>query len=104
MEIGMLQLSAEAIREVPQNETVEITAFGNMAQTYTSGTAIVGSVAFDYSSWQPYTYWGPYPVYVCTDKTKKAIEVLKALQAEKLLKCDSVPRFIQLVDKIAGLL
>lgn len=58
----------------------------------------------------PYTwpyqtiYWQSYPVYVCTDKTKKAIDILKALQAEKLLECKSVPRFIELVDKIAGLL
>lgn len=54
--------------------------------------------------WPYQTYWGSYPVYVCTDKTKKAIEILKALQAEKLIKCDSVPRFIALVEKISGLL
>ena len=49
-------------------------------------------------------YWNSYPVYVCTDKTKKAIEVLKALQADKLLDCKSVPRFIELVEKIANIL
>jgi hypothetical protein len=53
---------------------------------------------------QQTVYWNNYPVYVCTDKTKKAIEVLKALQAEKILKCESVPRFIALVEKISALL
>lgn len=45
-----------------------------------------------------------YPIYVCTDKTKKAIEVLKALQAENLLECKSVSKFIELVEKISNLL
>lgn len=49
-------------------------------------------------------YWQSYPVYVCTDKTKKAIDILKALQAEKQIECKSVPKFIELVEKIAGLL
>ena len=56
-----------------------------------------------FESYQP-IYWNNYPLYVCTDKTKKALDVLKALQAEKLLKCDSVPRFIELVEKISNLL
>jgi hypothetical protein len=47
---------------------------------------------------------GLHPVYVCTDKTKKAIDVLKALEASKLIKCQSVPKFIALVEQIAGLL
>lgn len=50
------------------------------------------------------TYWNNYPVYICTDKTKKAIDVLKALQAEKVIECKSVPRFIELVEKISNLL
>jgi hypothetical protein len=56
--------------------------------------------------WQPenVVYWNSYPVYVCTDKTKKAIEILKALQADKQIECKSVPKFIELVEKIAGLL
>lgn len=49
-------------------------------------------------------YWNTWPVYVCTDKTKKAIQVLKALQADKLIKCDSVPKFIALVEKISSIL
>ena len=54
---------------------------------------------------QPPLYWyESYPVYVCTDKTKKAIEILKALQADKQIECKSVPKFIELVEKIAGLL
>jgi hypothetical protein len=70
-----------------------------------ASTISVGSTYFDSYHW-PYqtVYWNSYPVYVCTDKTKKAIEVLKALQAEKLLKCDSVPRFIALVEKSSNLL
>lgn len=58
------------------------------------------------NTYWPYqtVYWNSYPVYICQDKTKKAIEVLKALQAEKLLKCESVPRFISLVEMISALL
>lgn len=55
-------------------------------------------------TYTPTIWWGSYPVYVCSDKTAKAIEVLKALQAEKLLECKSVPKFIELVEKIAKLL
>lgn len=62
------------------------------------------SISNDAGYWGQPIYWNNYPVYVCTDKTKKAIEVLKALQAEKLLKCDSVTQFIELVEKISGLL
>ncbi len=58
---------------------------------------------FPYNS-LPYTTWSGWPVYVTTDKTKKAIDILKTLQAEKMIKCDSVPRFIELVEKISGLL
>jgi hypothetical protein len=47
--------------------------------------------------------WSNYAVYVCTDKTKKAIEVLKALEADGL-KVQSVPKFIKLVEKIAEIL
>ena len=38
-----------------------------------------------YPEWASNTtlWWSNYPVYVCTDKTKKAIEILKALQADK---------------------
>lgn len=54
--------------------------------------------------WQPYTYHMHYPVYVCQDKTKKAIEILKALQADKTIEVKSVTKFIGLVEQIAGLL
>lgn len=50
------------------------------------------------------TYWMNYPVYITTDKTKKAIEILKTLQAEKLLECKSVNKFIELVEKISNIL
>ena len=52
----------------------------------------------------PYYQYFNYPVYVFGDKTKKAIEILKLLQNEKLIKCDSVPKFIELVDRISMLL
>lgn len=87
----MLQLTNGSIQEV-----VPITL------TTTSGYADTTSNC--YQTFEPITYWSNYPVYVCTDKTKKAIEVLKALQTEKLLECKSVPRFIELVEKVANLL
>jgi hypothetical protein len=100
----MLQLLDGAIRETTNTAAfIDTTVFGNSSQTLTVGGTTgltVGSVQY----WPYTTYWNSYPVYICTDKTAKAIEVLKALQSEKLLKCDSVPRFIQLVEKIAGLL
>lgn len=45
-----------------------------------------------------------YPIYVCTDKTAKAIEILKKLQADKVIDVKSVNRFIQLVEDIAAIL
>lgn len=117
----MLQAMNGAIQEMQAGNTGMMTG-GNLAMTRTtldnvSGRGLSGlssghtgnggyCVGFPTSQYWPYqtVYWGSYPVYVCTDKTKKAIEVLKALQADKILKCDSVSRFISLVDKIAGLL
>ena len=49
-------------------------------------------------------YWNSYPVYVCSDKTAKAIEILKKLQAEKVVDVKSVPRFIELVEEIGKIL
>ena len=34
----------------------------------------------------------------------QAIEILKVLQAEKKIRCDSVPKFIELVEKISAIL
>ncbi len=79
---------------------------GSITQTMTTAcypndqTTGTGSILNCYTP----IYWNSYPVYVCTDKTKKAIDILKALQAEKMIKCDSVPRFIGLVEKISNLL
>jgi hypothetical protein len=53
---------------------------------------------------QPYTYWGSYPVYINTDRTKKAIDILKALEADKTISFKSVSKFIELTEKIAKLL
>ncbi len=89
-----------------QNAIQEVTTGGYVPTTTTGGNYTSQCVDTGYLGQWPYStvYWHNYPVYVCSDKTKKAIEVLKALQSEKLLKCDSVPRFIELVEKIAGLL
>jgi hypothetical protein len=48
--------------------------------------------------------WNSCPVYVYTDKTAKAIELLKKLQTEKWIDVKSVPQFIQLVEQISGIL
>jgi hypothetical protein len=69
--------------------------------TNNSISGVMTSNCFD---GQPYTYWNSYPIYVCTDKTAKAIQILKQLQADKLIECKSVPKFIELVEKIAGIL
>jgi hypothetical protein len=50
------------------------------------------------------TVWQGYPVYVCHDKTAKAIQVLKQLEEDRILKVNSVKKFIELVEKIAGIL
>lgn len=92
----MLQLTNGTINEVSTTAML-----GEMT---TGGTGLTGAGEYQISPWTWQTYWYSYPVYVCADKTKKAIEILKALQAEKILRCDSVPRFIALVDKISALL
>lgn len=58
----------------------------------------------DYTFYPYQAFWGSYPVYVCQDKTKKAIEILKTLQKDKTLEVKSVSRFIELVEKIAAIL
>jgi hypothetical protein len=98
----MLQLTNGSIVEMP---IADGTYTGGTTQTVTSNNCFsTGS----YQYW-PYdathtVYWNSYPVYVCSDKTKKAIEILKTLQAEKKIRCDSVPKFIDLVEKIAAIL
>lgn len=75
--------------------------------TATNNTATNCVTVGQYTYWPGYTpniYWGNYPVYVTTDKTAKAIEILKALQADKLIKCKDVDEFIALVEKIYGIL
>lgn len=74
------------------------------ASAVTTGSIGIGGNAtttncVDYS--QPFTYWNSWPVYVCTDKTAKAIQILKMLQAEDIIDVKSVPKFIGLVEKIA---
>lgn len=94
----MLQVVNNTIQETLTTPSVASFSMNGIGQTTGCGdwttTGYCGSPI----------YWNQYPVYVCTDKTKKAIEVLKALQAEKMLTCNSVPRFIELVEKISNLL
>jgi hypothetical protein len=95
----MLQLQNQAIQEYPN------TYGGTSDDAYglTAGSLPVGNAYWPYPSTQM-IWWNQYPVYVCTDKTKKAIEILKALQADKQLECKSVRKFIELIEKISGLL
>ena len=78
----------------------------NVLSTTGSATYTVHGGYYPYTNWwtQPITYWQSYPVYVYTDKTAKAIQVLKTLEEEKLYKLSSVKQFIALVEKIAALL
>jgi len=99
----MLEFTNGTITEsVSNNMMVQSgAAGGSLSSGYIQGS---GGLSTSGCYWNYPIYWQSYPVYACSDKTKKAIEVLKALQAEKLLKCDSVPRFIELVEKISNLL
>lgn len=64
---------------------------------------LTGSIFNGLSNYQ-FIPWQNYTVYYCTDKTKKAIEVLKHLQEKKLLTCNSVNKFIELVEEISNIL
>jgi hypothetical protein len=92
---GIYEGNAQALTASAQTISVGSVTFGEVTTGYCHPTT--------YYDLQP-IYWQQYPVYVCTDKTKKAIEVLKALQADKLLTCNSVARFIELVEKISNIL
>lgn len=48
--------------------------------------------------------WNNFPIYICTDKTAKAIEILKMLEKEKLIELKSVSKFISYVEKIVATL
>ena len=99
----MLQLTNGSIVEMPIPDG---TYTGGTTQTVTANNCfLTGNYYYwPYNSDTQTVYWNSYPVYVCSDKTKKAIEILKTLQAEKKIRCDSVPKFIELVDKIAAIL
>ena len=100
----MLQMVNDTIQEMGLTQAL---AAGTYTNSGTGAGCFLGqnTSRVDYGHYWPYqTYWMNYPVYVCTDKTKKAIEVLKALQAEKMLTCNSVPKFIDLVEKISNIL
>ena len=91
-----------------ENGAIQETPVTTMTTGGTIDSLTGGALYQTTNCYQPWptqtTYWLTYPVYVCSDRTKKAIDVLKALQADKVLECKSVPRFIALVEKIALLL
>jgi hypothetical protein len=67
----------------------------------------IGSMPAEISGFWPCTqtvYWNSWPVYICTDRTKKAIEVLKHLESKKLIRVTSVKKFIELVERISNIL
>ncbi len=77
---------------------IESGGFSGLATTTIGG-------CYTEPSWRTYnTLWQSYPVYVCTDKTAKSIEILKKLQSEKVIDVKSVPRFIALVEQISAIL
>ncbi len=106
----MLQLTNGSIVETPETSN----RMASMQANYSGGSNTLGGlgsnalggISFGSSNCYPYqTHWYSYPVYVCTDKTAKAIEILKALQAANImLEIKSVPKFIELVEKISGIL
>ena len=101
----MLQEVNGTIQEVLPSATLTTSNCVSVGGTYVPSSTIQWNGLTQQSDYASYGYWWHgYPVYVCTDKTKKAIDVLKALEADKLIKCQSVPKFIALVEKIAGLL
>lgn len=102
----MLEFSKGAITETSGlNAAMVLTGGGANSSGSCNGSSLTsGMISYGSTFYPLQTYWQSYPVYICSDKTAKAIEVLKALQSEKLLKCDSVPRFIALVEKISNLL
>jgi hypothetical protein len=93
----MFQIINDTVQEVQTTLTTTGTYTNGLGQTgyWPETTGVIYS---------PYYYYGNYPVYVCTDKTKKAIDILKHLQAKKKIRCDDVDKFIALVEEIAGLL
>jgi hypothetical protein len=103
----MLQLIDGTVREDFPGAQANLAA-----QCYSDTTAggLAGTVAGNFYVGDPYVvpqvvqYWNTYPIYVCTDKTKKAIEILKALESNKIVELKSVKRFIDLVEQIANIL
>jgi hypothetical protein len=80
---------------------------GNVSVTGVSNCSTVLGGGYDnhFGVWPATNYaWSTYPIYVCTDKTAKAIQVLKQLEADKAIELKSVKRFVEMVEKIAAIL
>lgn len=93
----MLQEINGGVCETIGNSTVGVftAGYGDCGNKLTNGA---------YIEWPYQTVWNAYPVYVCTDKTAKSIEILKRLEEDKILKVTSVKKFIELVQKISSIL
>lgn len=110
----MLQLTNGTIVETLQDDQDRRSAMFSRGEERTN-SMLLGNIAFVSGFGQssncldgyraPSTvYWNSYPVYVCTDKTAKSIEILKKLQSEKVIEVKSVPQFIELVEAISAIL
>lgn len=70
---------------------------GNETISYGSTTGIDACLTTNtVTNCYPYTYSWYWPT--CEDKGMKAFKVAKALQDKKIVKCNSVKQFIDLVD------
>ncbi len=100
----MLQLTNGNIIEMPNLVNYADSSGGGTSYVPSSETQVSNNCVGGWPYSDYYTIWQSYPVYICSDKTAKAIEILKVLQAEKKIRCDSVPKFIELVEKISAIL
>lgn len=63
-----------------------------------------GSGSGSYFLGAPYVWVNSFPVYICSDKTRKAIEVVKVMHTEKQMAAMSASKFMELVEKISAIL
>ena len=80
------------LQETTNGTLVDVNGTTTVSSGISAGSCYYETTPVFYNSW---------PVYITTDKTAKAIEILKLLQREKLLDLKSVPTFIKVVEQIA---
>ncbi len=91
----MLTLSDGSLHEGNTSATFSIGGQNMIGDYY--GHPLMGQYITTY-------HWNSYPCYITTDKTAKAIEIIKALQSDKIIDVKSVNKFIELVERIVNLL